>query len=152
MDKNTDFYWTALTYRYGHIEGFAWDFYLCEDGVLECVGTRHDLGIGVEVTGHQFQRCIGFEKELLEFVAYNKATASWQGDWRNEVPMTEAEANAILAKYPRIDQGNHMRSSCSLASWSFAWLYDIIGSGFRQVCQPLLSLSMKANTFTFGIR
>ena len=39
------------------------------------------------------------------FLAYNKATASWQGDWYNEVPMTEAEANAILTKYPRIDQG-----------------------------------------------
>lgn len=102
---NTDFYWAALTYRYGHIEGFASDFYLCEDGVLEYVSTRHDLGIGVEINGHQFQRCTGFEKELLEFVAYNKATASWQGDWRNDVPMTEAEANAILAKYPRIDQG-----------------------------------------------
>lgn len=102
---NTDFYWTALTYRYGQIEGFASDFYLCEDGVLECVSTRYDLGIGVEVTGHQFQRCIGFEKELLEFAAYNKATASWQGDWQNDMPMTEEEANAILAKYPRIDQG-----------------------------------------------
>lgn len=102
---NTDFYWTALTYRYGQIEGFASDFYLCEDGVIECVETRHDLGIGVEINGHRFQRCVGFETEALAFVAYNKATASWQGDWYHEVPMTEAEANAILTKYPRIDQG-----------------------------------------------
>ena len=102
---NTDFYWSALTYRYGQIERFASDFYLCKDGVIECVETRHDLGIGVEINGHQFQRCTEFEKELLEFVAYNKATASWQGDWHNDVPMTEAEAKAILAKYPRIDQG-----------------------------------------------
>ena len=102
---NTDFYWIALTYRYGHVRSFASDFYLCEDGVIECVETRHDLGIGVEINGHRFQRCVGFETELLEFVAYNKATASWQGDWYHDVPMTEAEANAILAKYPRIDQG-----------------------------------------------
>ena len=69
------------------------------------VSTRHNLGIGVEINGHRFQRCVGFETEALEFVAYNKATASWQGDWHNDLPMTEAEANAILAKYSRIDQG-----------------------------------------------
>lgn len=102
---NTDFYWTALTYRYGTIEGFASDFYLCENGVLEHVDTRHAGGFGVEIDGHQFQKCMGLETELLEFVAYNKSTASWQGDWRNEVPMTEEAANTILAKYPRIDQG-----------------------------------------------
>lgn len=102
---NTDYYWVALTYRYGRIRNIASDFYLCEDGVLEYVSTRHDLGIGVEINGHQFQRYTGFEKELLEFVAYNKATASWQGDWWNEAPMTEKDAKAILAKYPRIDQG-----------------------------------------------
>lgn len=102
---NTDFYWLALTYRYGTIEGFASDFYLCENGVLENVGTRYTGGIGVEIDGHQFQRCSGMETELLEFVAYNKSTASWQGDWWGEIPMTEEEANAILAKYPRIDQG-----------------------------------------------
>ena len=102
---NTDFYWIALTYRYGGVYGFASDFYLCEDSVLESVGTRRNLGIGVEVNGHQFKRCIGFEEELLEFVAYNKATASWMGDWWEDIPLTDEEANAILAKYPRIDQG-----------------------------------------------
>ena len=103
---NTDFYWMALTYRYGSISGFASDFYLCENGVLEHVETRYDAGnIGVELDGHQFQRCNGLETELLEFVAYNKSTASWLGDWWNEKPLTEQEANQILAKYPRIDQG-----------------------------------------------
>ena len=102
---NTDFYWMALTYRYGQIEGFAYDFYLCEDGVLERVETRHTGGVGVEINGHQFMRCQGFETENMGFVAYNRATASWQGDWWNEVPMTEEEANAVLARYSRIDQG-----------------------------------------------
>lgn len=102
---NTDFYWLALTYRYGIIEGFASDFYLCEDGVLEHVDTRHAGGIGVEKNGHEFIRCTGFEKETLDFVAYNKSTASWQTDWWDEEPISEEEANTILAKYPRIDQG-----------------------------------------------
>ena len=101
----TDFYWIALTYRYGHIEGLAMDFYLCEDGVIEKVSTRHNFGIGVEVNGHQFMRLADLNEVLLDFVAYNKATASWQGDWWNEKPLTEAEANAVLEKYPRIDQG-----------------------------------------------
>lgn len=102
---NTDYYWIALTYRYGHIEGIASDFYLCEDGVLEKVETRHAGGFGVEKNGHQFMRCIGFDEELYEFVVFNKATASWQTDWWDEEPIPEEEAKAILAKYPRVDQG-----------------------------------------------
>ena len=102
---NTDFYWLALTYRYGTIEGFASDFYLCENGVLECVETRHAGGIGVEKDGHQFIRCTGFQQEILDFVAYNKSTASWQTDWWDEEPISEEEANTILAKYSRVDQG-----------------------------------------------
>lgn len=102
---NTDFYWTALTYRYGTIKKIASDFYLCEDGVLEKVSTRIDLSPGVEINGHWFMQVNGFEEDRIAFVAYNKATGSWQGDWYNEIPMTEDEANAILAKYPRIDQG-----------------------------------------------
>ena len=101
----TDHYWLALTYRYDHIEGFASDFYLCEDGVLEHVRTRHAGGIGVEKNGHEFIRCSVFEKETLDLVIYNKSTASWQTDWWDEEPISEDEANAVLAKYPRIDQG-----------------------------------------------
>lgn len=103
----TDFYWTALTYRHGIVTSFLFDFYLCEDGVLEKYEDRHQDrdGLHIEIDGHQFLRCSGFEEEMLEFVAYNKATASWQGDWHNEIPMTDAEAEAILNKYPRIDQG-----------------------------------------------
>ena len=103
----TDYYWIALTYRYGRLAGFASDFYLCEDGVLEKVEDRHRFvdELPIELNGHQFLRCHGFQDEYLEFVAYNKSTASWQGDWHNEIPMTDAEAEAVLAKYPRIDQG-----------------------------------------------
>ena len=103
---NTDYYWMAMTYRYGRIVNLVSDFYLCEDSVLERVEKRHDIGgEGVEIIGHQFQRLTGLEIENLGFVAYNKSTASWQGDWWNEVPLTEEEADTILSKYPRVDQG-----------------------------------------------
>ncbi|MBQ6720405.1 MAG: hypothetical protein IJN20_08690 [Oscillospiraceae bacterium] len=105
LGGNTDFYWAALTYRYGTITRIASDFYLCEEGVLEKVVDKYDTSPGVEINGHWFMRINGFEEDRFAFAAYNKATASWQGDWYGEVPMTEDEAKAILAKYPRIDQG-----------------------------------------------
>lgn len=102
---NTDFYWMALTYRYGSVRHFASNFYLCENGVLEYAETRQTGGIGVEIDGHEFFRYDGLEKETLDLVTYNKATAKWFTDWWDEEPISEDEANAILAKYPRIDQG-----------------------------------------------
>ena len=102
---NTDYYWMAVTYRYGQIVGFAADFYLCENNILEKIDTRHTGGFGVEIDGHQFVRCHGLDEKVLDFAAYNKATGSWQVDWWSENSMTDEEANAILAKYPRIDQG-----------------------------------------------
>ena len=102
---NTDFYWMALTYRYGSVRGIASDFYLCENGVLEHTETRHTGGIGVEIDGHEFFKCIDLEKEVLDVVTYNKATARWFTDWWDEEPISEDEAKAILDKYPRIDQG-----------------------------------------------
>lgn len=101
----TDFYWIALTYRYGQIIGFGSDFYLCENNVLERVYTRHAGGLGVEKQGHVFLRYDGLRREDLDQVIYNKSTAGWQTDWWDEEPISEAEAQAILAKYPRIDQG-----------------------------------------------
>lgn len=102
---NTDYYWMAVTYRYGQIVGLVADFYLCENNILEKVDTRHTGGLGVEIDGHQFVRLNGLDEEVLDFAAYNKSTGSWQVDWWNENSMTDQEANAILAKYPRIDQG-----------------------------------------------
>ena len=103
---NTDFYWSAFTYRYGEVHTILMeDFYLCENGVLENVSTRHTGGIGVEKDGHQFLRCDGFRQELYELIVYNKSTAGWQTDWWDEEPISEEAAQAVLAKYPRIDQG-----------------------------------------------
>ena len=95
----------AVTYRYGQIVGLVADFYLCENNILEKIDTRHTGGLGVEIDGHQFVRLNGLDEEVLDFTAYNKSTGSWQVDWWNENSMTDEEANAILAKYPRIDQG-----------------------------------------------
>lgn len=101
---NTDFYWNVLTYRYGHIRSLIGDFYLCENGVLERLETRYEPG-GVVKEGQQFIRFDDLEKEELAFLVYNRATATWYTDWYDENPISEEEAQAILAKYPRIDQG-----------------------------------------------
>lgn len=111
---NTVFYWSAYTYRYGSVLRLpVADFYLCENGVLEKTETRYQDGVelggnvydNVEVNGHTYLRLDGFDSESLEFVAYNKATAQYQADWYGEEGISETDANAILAKYPRIDQG-----------------------------------------------
>lgn len=97
-------YWSVWTYRYGNRYPLAhMDFYLCEDNVMESVELVH-RGKGVEIEGTIFLRFNGFDLETLDFVAYNKATASWQSDYIG-TPMSEADAKAILAKYSRVDQG-----------------------------------------------
>ena len=100
----TDYYWNVLTYRYGLIRSLGLSIYLCEDGVLERVETRHEFD-GAVKEGQQFIRMNGMEKEVLAFLVYNRATATWYTDWYDENPISEEEAQAILAKYPRMDQG-----------------------------------------------
>ena len=97
-------YWDIWTYRYGNLIPLAtMDFYLCEDNVMEQI-ELFNKEEGVEIEGTSFSRCNGFDREELDFVAYNKATASWQSDYIG-TPMSEADAKAILAKYSRVDQG-----------------------------------------------
>ena len=97
-------YWDVMTYRYGDLIPLAtMDYYLCEGNVIESVELVH-RGKGVEIEGTTFLRFNGFDLETLDFVAYNKATASWQSDYFG-TPMSEADAKAILAKYSRVDQG-----------------------------------------------
>lgn len=97
-------YWDIWTYRYGNLIPLAiMDFYLCENNVMERVELFHEEA-GVEIDGTSFFRYNGFNREELDFVAYNKATASWQSDYIG-TPMSEADAKAILAKYSRVDQG-----------------------------------------------
>ena len=82
---------------------FLMDFYLCENNVMERIELFHEEA-GVEIDGTSFFRYNGFDLETLDFVAYNKATASWQSDYYG-TPMSEADAKAILARYSRVDQG-----------------------------------------------
>ena len=99
-----DHYWDIVTYRYGNLQILSiMDFYLCENNVMEQV-ELFNRDEGVEIEGTRFFRCNGFDREELDFVAYNKATASWQSDYIG-TPMSEADAKAILAKYSRVDQG-----------------------------------------------
>lgn len=99
-----DQYWDIVTYRYGNLQLLpTTGFYLCENNVMEQI-ELFNRDEGVEIEGTRFLRCNGFEQETLDFVAYNKATASWQSDYIG-TPMSEADAKAILAKYSRIDQG-----------------------------------------------
>ena len=97
-------YWDIVTYRYGNLQLLpTMDFYLCENNVMEQIELFHEEA-GVEIEGTSFSRCNGFNREELDFAAYNKATASWQSDYFG-TPMSEADAKAILAKYSRVDQG-----------------------------------------------
>lgn len=99
-----DHYWDIVTYRYGNLQLLSiMDFYLCENNVMERV-ELFNRDEGVEIEGTRFLRCNGFDREELDFVAYNKATASWQSDYIG-TPMSEADAKAILARYSRVDQG-----------------------------------------------
>lgn len=97
-------YWDIVTYRYGNLQLLpTTGFYLCENNIMEQI-ELFNKEEGVEIEGTSFFRCNGFEQETLDFVAYNKATASWQSDYIG-TPMSEADAKAILAKYSRVDQG-----------------------------------------------
>ena len=99
-----DHYWDIVTYRYGNLQLLpTMDFYLCENNVMEQI-ELFNKEEGVEIEGTSFFRCNGFQQEMLDFAAYNKATASWQSDYYG-TPMSEADAKAILAKYSRVDQG-----------------------------------------------
>ena len=62
------------------------------------------LGIGVELEVHKYVCYSGYDCKTHGFAGYNKATAKWQSD-RDGTVISEAEAQAIIARYPRIDQG-----------------------------------------------
>ena len=75
---------------------------LCENGVLERFSMHSDYGVETEY--HRYLRLDDFEEETVGFVGYCKATDAYEADYAG-TPMDAAEANAILARYPRIDQG-----------------------------------------------
>ena len=107
LSGDGDRYWGIYTYRFGDIQTvYVGDFYLCKDGVLQSYSINSDYhqDSRIEVECQEFLRYNEFEHEVLNLIAYNKATASWQADYYG-TSMTESEVNEILEKYPRIDQG-----------------------------------------------
>lgn len=97
-------FWGAYTYHYGQIIGLiVSDFYLCDDNIVEHYSINA-LDYGRELEVHKYVRYYGYDQNTLDFVAYNKSTASWQSD-RDGTEISEADANAIIAKYPRANQG-----------------------------------------------
>ncbi len=103
------YYWSALTWRYGQLMSLnAHDFYLCQDGILE----YYNWGLTILTPDspatrkehHKFFRLEDSEQVVLDYVIYCRATDSWVSGW-DESPLSKEEAEAILAKYPRIDQG-----------------------------------------------
>lgn len=107
LSGDGEMFWQFEVYRYGRIAySRMMDLYLCENGVLEdCSILREGADSGnIEIEEHVFYRFHeNFQLEVLDYAAYNKATAAWQSD-RDGTPMDTAEAEAILAKYPRIGQ------------------------------------------------
>ncbi len=104
LSGNGEFYWVGYTYRYGYLQHLSTgDMYLCENDVMESVSTYHE-DPGIEIVEHEFYTLDGYQRVVLDYVAYNKSTASWQTDL-DGTTISEAEAQAILAKYPRMDQG-----------------------------------------------
>ncbi len=110
LSSDGERFWLVRTCRYGEVGGILNDYYyLCEGNILENVTIHReieDAGI-VEMEQYVFYRAnSNFELEIVGYATYNKATASWQSDL-DGTPMDTEEAEAILAKYPRIDQDMH---------------------------------------------
>lgn len=103
LSGNGEFFWWAVTYRYGDLKTvLTADFFLLEDNVLmERSLDRQESGVEVEI--RQYIRCNGFAQETLDHIGYNKATASWQSDYFG-TPLAESKAEAILSRYPLIEQ------------------------------------------------
>jgi len=101
-------FWSLRTNRFGKIRypDFP-DFYLCADGILERVSQirPYHLGLGVNVDIHEFYRITeDMQMEQVAYAAYNRSSDTWMSDEQGTVISAE-EAQAILARYPRIDQG-----------------------------------------------
>ena len=101
-------YWNVLTYRYGFVSSVAsMDFYICEDGILErCYTQLIAGGGGAEQEYHQFLKLRDFQREVLDYLIYDKATDTYYADKIGTV-IPRDEAEAILAQYTRIDQDMH---------------------------------------------
>ena len=103
-DGDPDSFFAIYTVKDGESYGILFvkrsNLYLCNDGVFEhCY---------YESSGHEYMELLTGMKEL-DYVVYNEMEGSWYADITGEdgnatrVSVTEEEAKAIIAKYPRID-------------------------------------------------
>ena len=93
-DQNSFF--DLLTIHEGEVKRLhnSSNLYLCEGGVIEY--------------GDRNYRCYSTLSEGREAVVYFETENKWciQEDWTNAMPyieVNEAEANAVIAKYPRVE-------------------------------------------------
>lgn len=106
LSQNGETIYDIYCYSHGEVYGLAsGEYYPCEENVLEYCDIVNMFG-GVEKVEHLYFRFGARGLEPLEYVAYNKATASWESN-REGTPITEAEAMAVMERYPRISVGFH---------------------------------------------
>ena len=106
LSQNGETFYDIYSYSHGETYGLAMgEYYPCEENVLENCDILHMIG-GVEKVEHMYFRFGAGGLEPLEYVAYNKATASWESD-REGTPITEEEAMAVMERYLRISVGFH---------------------------------------------
>ncbi len=95
----------TYSYRYGQVmSAFSASGWLCENKVVEYTRTRmRDFGDYYgELEEHEFFTFAGWETVSLEYLVYNRAAGTWQTDL-DGTAISEAEAQAIFAKYPRVE-------------------------------------------------
>lgn len=100
-------FYDSFTYRQGIIRrAGAWMTNLCQDNVCELI-QQEMLGDYEEGINYRFWKFTDFNvRETLADITYNKATDKWT-DNLSKTSLTETEAQAILAKYPKIDLDMH---------------------------------------------
>lgn len=106
LSQNGETIYDIYSYSHGEVYGLAsGEYYPCEENVLEYCDIVNMFG-GVEKVEHLYFRFGARGLEPIAYIAYNKATASWERD-REGTPITEAEAMAVMERYPRISVGFH---------------------------------------------
>lgn len=95
----------GYTYRYGSICRVSSGSAVCQNNVIEqiqeTISDRYEEGLI-----YQYHKSSGHTLQTLAMISYNRATDKWT-DELNNIPITEAEAKAMMDKYPRIELELH---------------------------------------------
>ncbi len=98
---NNGDYYQALTWRYGIQVDLIFSFDTYHEGGVWGTVQQTRMEDRSELTLYQYYRTTEFRTQLLDELAYHKATDQWVRWDEAQTPMTAAEAEAIQAKYPR---------------------------------------------------